>query len=128
MTHQLHENISYEGKDLSMMSLPHVPLDQPRIIALSDEEIFAINKKGRMVSSSCWRGYVGSWEIKDGRLYLTKLERDLMLEGTEPLFADWVSEELHIVFEYAFEGLRAGLRQGDKTKKVTIKNGTIVNI
>jgi len=128
MTHQLHENISYEGKDLSMMSLPHVPLDQPRIIALSDEEIFAINKKGRMVSSSCWRGYVGSWEIKDGRLYLTKLERDLMLEGTEPLFADWVSEELHIVLEYAFEGLRAGLRQGDKTKKVTIKNGTIVNI
>ncbi|MDR0533046.1 MAG: hypothetical protein LBH01_03740 [Verrucomicrobiales bacterium] len=26
-------------------------------------------------STACWRGYMGSWEIKDGKLYLTKLIR-----------------------------------------------------
>jgi len=125
MTHQIHENIIYEGQDLSMTTCPKIPLDHPRIIELTDEEIFA-SGQARVVSSSCWRGFLGSWEVKGGRLYLIKLERDLKLDGTEPLFADWVSEELHIVFEYAFEGLRAGLRQGDRTKKVTIKNGVVI--
>jgi len=53
-----------------MFSFPLVPLDHPRIIELTDEEIFANNKRGRKVSSGCWRGYLGSWEIKDGRLSL----------------------------------------------------------
>jgi len=126
MTHQIHENIIYEGKDLSMMSFPKVPLDHPRIIELTDEEIFASNKKGRMVSSSCWRGYIGSWEIKAGRLFLIKLDRDLKLDGSEPLFADWVSEELKIVVEYAFEGLRAGPGPGNKVKRAMIRNGIVV--
>jgi len=126
MTHQLHENIIYEGRDLSMLSFPDVPLDHPRIIELTDEEIFAINKKGRMVSSSCWRGYVGSWEIKDGRLYLMKLERELKLGGKEPLFAEWVNEDLNIAVESAFEDLRAGPGPGFKFERVTIKNGLLI--
>ena len=125
MTHQLHENIMYEGRDLSMTTCPKVPLEHPRIIELTDKELFAAGQP-RMVSSACWRGYLGSWEINEGRLYLIKLERDLMLDGPEPLFADWVNEELNIVVEYAFEGLRAGPGPGNKTKKVIIRNGIVV--
>lgn len=123
MTHQLHENIIYEGNDLSMTTCPKVPLDHPRVIELTEEELFA-NGQPRVISSSCWRGYLGSWEIKDGRLYLVKLDRNLKLKGDEPLFADWVSEELNVVVEYAFEGLRAG--PGSKIERVAIRNGMVV--
>ena len=125
MTHQLHENIIYEGRDLSMTTCPKVPLDDPRVIELTDIELFAKGQP-RVVSSNCWRGYLGSWEIKEGRLYLIGLERNLKLEGFEPLFADWVSEELMIVVEYAFEGLRVGPGPGNTIQRVQIKNGLVV--
>jgi hypothetical protein len=125
MTYQLHENIIYAGKDLSMTTYPKVPLDHPRVIEMTEEALFASGQP-RVVSSSCWRGYLGSWEIKNGQLYLIKLERDLKLDGTDPLFADWVSEELNIVVEYAFEGLRAGPGLGNKTERVAIRNGLVV--
>ena len=123
LTHQLHENMIYEGKDVSMFSFPGFPEDHPRIIELTDKQIW---KKGeaRRVSSACWRGYIGSWEIKDGKLYLLKLERDYELEGNEPLFADWVSEELRIIVEPSFEGLRAG-PGGEKIILVKMKNGIV---
>ena len=126
MTHQVHENIIYEGRDLSMTTCPKVPLDHAMVLELTDKELFT-NGQPRVVSSACWRGYLGSWEIKDGRLYLINLERDLKLDGTEPLFADWVSEELHIVVEYAFDGLRAGPGPGNKIKRLQIKNGLVVH-
>ena len=123
MTAQKHENMIYEGKDVSMFSFPGFPEDHPRIIELTDKQIW---KKGeaRRVSSACWRGYIGSWEIKDGRLYLLKLERDYELEGNEPLFADWVSEELRIIVEPSFEGLRAG-PGGETIMLVKIENGIV---
>ena len=125
MTHQLHENIIYEGRDLSMTTCPKVPLDDPRVIELTDKELFAKGQP-RVVSSSCWRGYLGSWEIKEGRLYLMKLERDLKLDGKEPVFADWVNDELHIIVETAFEGFRSGMHGHETIEKVTVKQGLII--
>ena len=107
-----------------MTTCPKVPLDHPMVIELTDKELFAAGQP-RMVSSNCWRAYMGSWEIKGGKLYLIKLERDLKLDGLEPLFADWVSEELHIIVEPAFEGLKVGLHGGDKIKKVQIIAGVV---
>ena len=125
MTHQLHENIIYEGRDLSMTTCPKVPPDHPRVIELTDEDLFAKGRP-RVVSSNCWRGYVGSWEIKDGRLYLLKLERNFELEGDERLFAGWVSEELHIIVEPAFEGFRSGLHGSETIEKIRIEQGLVV--
>jgi len=125
MTHQLHENIMYEGREKTMFSFPGIPEDHPRIIELTDKQIWA-KGEARMLSSACWRGYVGTWEIKDGRLYLLKLERDYELLGDEPLFADWVSEELTIIVEPVFEGLKAGLYGHETIEKVSIKRGLVV--
>ena len=125
MTYQLHENIIYEGRDLSMTNCPRIPRDHPRVFELTDKDLFTAGEP-RLVSSNCWRGYLDSWEIKGGRLYLIKLERDLKLQGTEPLFADWVNEKLKIVVEYAIEGLRAGPGPGNKVKSIIVRNGIIV--
>jgi len=110
-----------------MTTCPGVPLDHPRVIELTDKDLFTAGQP-RVVSSNCWRGYLGFWEIKDGRLYLIKVERDLKLDGLEPLFANWVIEELHIIINPAFEGLRAGLHGGEKIHKVEIKNGVVIGV
>jgi hypothetical protein len=123
MTHQLHENMIYEGKEVSMFSFPGFPNEHPRIIELTDKQIWAKGEP-RKVSSNCWRGYIGSWEIKDGKLYLLNLERNYDLEGDEPLFAEWVTGELSVVIEPTFEGLRAG-PGGEIIMVVAIKNGLV---
>ena len=55
MTYQLHENIIYDGRDLSMTTCPKVPRDYPRVIELTDKDLLAAGLP-RVVSSSCWRG------------------------------------------------------------------------
>jgi len=125
LTAQLHENMIYKGKDVSMFSFPGFPEDHSRIIELTDKQIWAKGEP-RMVSSNCWRGYLGSWEIKEGKLYLLKLDRDYELEGDEPLFADWVTAELHIIMDSDFPELRAGLVGGEKIERVVIKNGVVI--
>jgi len=125
LTAQLHENMIYEGQEVSMFSFPGFPEDHPRIIELTDKQIWAKGEP-RRVSSNCWRGYIGSWEIKDGKLYLLKLDRDYELEGDEPLFADWVTAELHIIMDSDFPELRAGLVGGEKIERVVIKNGVVI--
>ena len=119
MTHQLHENIIYEGKDLSMFSFPYFPENHPKIITLPKEEITRF-------SSACLRGYIGSWEIVGDQLFLNKLEGGLRLEGVDPLFAEWFSGDLKIIVEPAFEGLKAGLHGSEKTLLVKIESGRIV--
>ena len=125
LTAQLHENMIYEGRELSMFSFPGFPEDHPRVIELTDKQIWAKGEP-RRVSSNCWRGYIGSWEIKEGKLYLLKLDRDYELEGDEPLFADWVTAELHIIMDSDFPELRAGLVGGEKIERVVIKNGVVI--
>lgn len=93
MTAQIPERLTYNGESVSMACTPGLPEDSPRIVR-------AENPVGTGVfpfltfSTACWRGYVGSWEIKDNRLYLTGVSGRLALVGDEPLFADWVSRTL----------------------------------
>jgi hypothetical protein len=47
-------------------------------------------------STACWRQYIGTWEIRDERLFLRGLRGRLALVGEEPLFADWFSGTLRI--------------------------------
>ena len=124
MTAQLHENVIYEGQAVSMFSFPAFPEDHPRIIELTDKQIWAKGEP-RRVSSNCWRGYIGSWEINEDKLYLLKLERDYELKGDEPLFAEWITAELQIIMDSDFPELRAGLVGGEKIRVVKVKDGLV---
>jgi hypothetical protein len=61
MTGQVRELIHFEGVDLLMRSMPLEPY--LRTLGWTVPISWGLN-------SSCWRGYIGNWEINGGRLFL----------------------------------------------------------
>jgi uncharacterized Zn-finger protein len=86
VTAQVHEELIYEGERTSMACAPEIPEGHPRIRA---------NPDGAILCPSCGRGYVGTWEIRDGRLFLNDIDGNYRLEG-EPIPADWYSGTLRV--------------------------------
>jgi hypothetical protein len=68
MTAQITDGLRYDGQVLAMSSLP---LDEYFALAGIDPERLFFGG-----SSFNWRGYVGSWEIANDRLYLVGLQAD----------------------------------------------------
>ncbi len=46
--------------------------------------------------SSCWRGYQGTWEIRDDRFYLVEVAGTPSYMGRAPILADWFTGVLRI--------------------------------
>ena len=97
MTAQMGERLIYQGKEYSMCT---EPLDE--YFAYSGER-----PNFGWESTALWRGYIGSWEIIDNRLYMTALSGSLE-DGTEVklealfpgfpdlVFAHWYTGTLHV--------------------------------
>ncbi len=97
MTAQIAENLLYEGAKVSMCTEP-----------LNDYFLLSGNyPRFDSNSSALWRGYIGSWEINERRLYLVELE-GVLEDGTdvtlgtlfpdfpERVFAHWYSGTIRI--------------------------------
>jgi hypothetical protein len=112
VTAQVGEQLILEGQETAMAFCPPIPDDHPRITQLSDEElhkrITGHNISSLIFSTACWRGYIGTWELKDGRFYLVSVQGRYRIEGTEPIFADWFTGVLRIpegeLLEYVHMG------------------------
>lgn len=97
MTAQMPERLIFEGHEHSMCSEP-----------LGD--FFGLGgsrPEFRAPHTACWRGYVGTWEIIDGRLYLTELKGwlksgdEATLETVFPgygerVFAHWFTDTVRL--------------------------------
>lgn len=115
MTAQSKEKLKYKGQNLLMSS---TPLSQ----------YFAMggyNPGLRSFITSNWRGYIGTWEILDNRLYLVELrgtvfadegEREVSLKDIFPdypkrVFAHWYTGSLRIpegeLLEYVHMGFQS---------------------
>jgi hypothetical protein len=93
MTAQIAEKLRYEGEDLAMCTNP-----------LSD--YFAMGGfRPRFASNSTalWRGYVGRWDIVDGRLYLVELQGTLG-DGSEAFLATVFPDFPNRVFAHWYTG------------------------
>jgi hypothetical protein len=93
MTAQFAERLRYQGEDVSMCTTP-----------LSC--YFAMGGFGPRFKFDCtalWRGYVGSWEIVDDRLYLTGLS-GMLEDGTEASLASVFPEFPDRVFAHWYSG------------------------
>ena len=90
-----------------------------------------------VISTACWRGYCGTWEIQDGRLYLVQFEGDLCPDSYAGLgvilpgfphcvFAHWFTGTLRVpqdkLFEYA-DGECA--RDYDRDLLIEVERGVV---
>ena len=56
--------------------------------------------------TACWRGYYGTWEIRDNRLFLIhfkgyttsykEVDMDFIFPNKKEVFADWVNGEIRV--------------------------------
>lgn len=93
MTAQLAETLHYQGEDMEMCANP-----------LCD--YFAMggfNPRFASYSTDLWRGYVGRWEIIDGRLYLVELHGTLE-DGTEASVTTIFPDSPHRAFAHWYSG------------------------
>jgi hypothetical protein len=99
MTAQIHEKLIYQDQTHRLASEPLEPYLKKN----------NLEDKFEGTCSACWRGYIGTWEIKNYRLYLIDLklehcwEKPHGLVGVEyifpnqkEVFADWFSDTIQI--------------------------------
>ena len=112
MTAQIAEKLRYQGDDVAMCTNP-----------LSD--YFAMGGTNPRFESNCtalWRGYVGSWEIIDDRLYLIGLNGTLE-DGTDASLATIVPGFPDRVFAHWYSGT-IRLPQGKQLEYVHMGYGS----
>lgn len=127
MTAQVSEKLIYKKESLSLCSNPLSP--------------YLINNSFEFQSSStaCWRGYIGSWEIENDRLYLKKISghlkngQDVTIETLFPgfssgVFAHWYSGELRCprgkLLKYVHGGYAS---QYEEDIFILIKKGVVIS-
>lgn len=93
MTAQIPENLHYEGKVHAMCAEP---------LALYFR-LTGIEANFEYPSTALWRGYVGTWEILDGRLYLIGLDGELK-NGSVATVATFFSNNPDRVFAHWYSG------------------------
>jgi len=106
MTAQFIERLRYEGEYVAMYTTP-----------LTD--YFAMGGFYPRFQANCtalWRGYVGRWEIIDGRLYLVGL-RGTLEDGTDASLASVFPDFPDRVFAHWYSGT-IRLPQGERLRYV----------
>lgn len=129
MTAQFSEWLNYQGEEHAMFTNP-----------LSD--YYAMTGLKSPFSADCsalWRGYVGTWEILGGRLYLIRLKGSLEDGGTASLetvfpgfpdrvFAHWYSGTIRLPqgrrLEYVHKGY---MSRFEREEFLDIERGVLVS-
>ena len=83
MTTQVKERIIIDGEKYPLLNA----------LSLPEDDSIIQHKKGIIEqSSNCWRGYVGTWEIRDDKLYLIEFSSGMYdVHANLPILADWIS-------------------------------------
>ena len=122
MTAQVHERLILDGEHTSMNYDPPLPHHHPRIILRTNANMRETD--AIMNEPTCWRRYVGSWELRDGRLYLLAIDGRYELTGSEPLLADWFTGILTVpsgeTLEYVLTGFETVF---EEVLHIRIRNG-----
>lgn len=131
MTAQVHEQLILKGEVTSMAFCPPIPEDHPDIISFTTEQM----REGQagdlnmlIFSTACWRNYIGTWMISNGRFYLVDINGRFKITSQKPIFADWVSAVLHIPKGELLQYVHAGFGSVYEFEHhIEIENGLVVN-
>ncbi|WP_103664191.1 hypothetical protein [Gracilimonas amylolytica] len=109
MTAQIKETIKYEGRTLSMAAEPLNSYLRNR---------YDLQVQLNSLGTACRRGYMGEWEVKDDKLYLTNLKINLshdsrkgvetLFPGQQEVFAEWFTGEVRIPTGYRLQYVHMG--------------------
>jgi len=140
MTAQAGETIIYKGKKTWMAT-------EPLREYLKTREDILFNS----YSTACWRGYFGTWEIKQNKLYLIDLKANSEMHGEvgldylfpkqkrnkildylfskrNKIFASWFTGEIRIPTGEMLEYVHAGYASiYEKDLMLTFKEGILMN-
>lgn len=126
MTIQVSEFLLYKGEEVELETNP----------LRAYLKSLKVNPIGKGSMSWCWRGYQGTWEIREQELYLTELiiqskdDKELgvasLFPGKDEVFADWYTGELEIQFGEVLEHTDS-IFLLEKSVILTIKNGFLVD-
>ena len=128
MTIQIRETFIYEGLKYG---ITEEPLEQ-YLSKLKEKPVLNSGK------TLCWRGYYGTWHLKDNKLFLVELiaygpnyvEYDIeyIFPGEIVVFANWYCGKIDIPY---FDILNDNNNEMDSVKEkqmlLEIKNGVLIN-
>lgn len=127
MTAQIYEKVILDGKVTSMAFCPPLPEGHPRIFEPDPDEVAEDDRDSILASTACWRGYQGTWEIRDGRFYLVDLRGCVRLREGDAILADWFSGVLRVpkgeMLQYVHMGFGSVYEQEVHIK---IESGVVV--
>ena len=118
MTTQVKERIIIDREKYPLLNALSLPEDETKII----------QKEGPISTrSSCWRGYVGTWEIKDDKLYLIDFSSgkyDVLVNL--PILADWISGTAKVATGEVKASSSWDIETYETEMHLTFENGLIV--
>lgn len=138
MTAQTTETIYYKGERKDLCS---EPLEE-HLDNIGVSKIDRGNRYFVVEHTGCWRGYHGTWEVRDKKLYLIRFEGNIgydeknhlihvdikyLFPDQDEVFAEWYSGKLRIVEGNLMNYVHGGY---DSTYErdifLTFKNGVLV--
>jgi hypothetical protein len=126
VTAQIHERLILDGEETTMACCPPIPR-HPRILPGDPHAHRTDDGYGVLRSTACWRRYLGTWEIKEGRFYLVALRGIVTLSEGEPILADWFSGSIVVprgeLIEYVHMGFASTY---ERDLHIEIDRGVVV--
>ena len=134
MTTQFGENLHYDGREMSMSTNP---LDDYFSLGGFNP---GFGQDWPLDCTALWRGYIGTWEIRDGRLYLIAINvmpgsrvcanLETVFPGyPERVFAHWYTGTLRVpqgkVLKYVYMGYQSTF---ESDLLIDVERGVVVNI
>ena len=123
MTRQIAEKLTYNGKEYELHT-------EPLRAYLYEHPIESTNDT-YIVSTNCWRGYVGYWAIEDDKLYLVELDclelprrnaLDALFPGQQKVFAEWFSGTIRTTLDEKYMYLEFKIEKGKLIEVVQKEN------
>lgn len=99
MTMQFSERLILAGSEVGMYEYPSLSDNRPQLRKATDEEA-----QWLLNCSACHRQYIGTWEVRERRLYLVSVKGIYAKVNEEPVFADWVSQEATVLLGRVLKG------------------------
>ncbi|MBC8767364.1 hypothetical protein H4O18_05105 [Arenibacter sp. BSSL-BM3] len=131
MTAQIKERLLIDGEEYGMAT-------EPLAVYLQE-----LQPKPKLIlfSTACWRGYIGSWELINNRLYLVdfsgKIEDekivdvglDYLFPGKKRVFAQWFSGTIRVPHGKVIKYVHADyLTEYEDEFLLKFKEGSLIDI